>query len=123
MEKKEFEILMDSLRDFLNCSNVSKLSKKATSDLFDNLMELDIAIEDSALSNISNVDLVETYKLVDECNQVDCWLHPLICAVRNGMKDYLGSKRLLGSQTIHGDRTYELSRQNSLMRNISKSLM
>jgi hypothetical protein len=123
MKSEELKILMDNLRDFLNCSNVSKLSKEATNDLFDNLIELDTAMETSALSNVNSMDLVETFRLLDQANQVECWLHPFVCAVKNGMKDYLDSKRLLGNRTSHEDRTYELSRQNSLIRNISKDIV
>ena len=123
MESKELKILMNNLRDFLNCSNVSKLSKRGTNDLFDNLFELDSAIETPALSSISSMDLVETYELLNEANQIDCWLHPFVCAIRNQMRDYLDARNLLGHRSNHEDKSYELSRQDCLMRNISKDLM
>jgi hypothetical protein len=114
---------MDSLRDFLNCSNVAKLSRRATSDLIDNLLELDTAIEKSAFTDISKIDLLETYRLLDESCLVESSVQPFVCALRNGLREYLAPMGLLGDRSSHGDRTYELSRQNSVMRNISKSLV
>jgi hypothetical protein len=122
MKNVELRILMNNLRDFLNYSSGAKLSRRAFSDLFDNLLELDSAIENSTLTEISNEDLVETYRLLDECNTIESSMHPLICAIRNGMRDYLAPKGLLGNRAIHEDRSYELSRQNSILRNISMSI-
>jgi hypothetical protein len=123
MEKRELKILMDSLRDFLNCSGTAKLSKQAASTLIDNLLELDTAIETSELANISNLDLVETYRLLEECNEVETSLHPFICALWNKMRDYLAPKGLLECRTSHNDESYGIARQNSVMRNVSRKLM
>jgi hypothetical protein len=123
MDNKEFKTLMNSLRDLLNCNNPKKLSRNAANDLFDNLMELDEAMDHSGLANINNMDLMETFKLLDECVEVKTSVQPLICAIRNGMREYLESRGLLGIRGSHENTSYELSRQNSMMRNISKSIV
>jgi hypothetical protein len=123
MKSEDIRRLMNSLRDFLNCDSASKLSKQAASTLIDNLLELDTLIETSELANVSSMDLVETYRLLEECNEVETSLHPFICALWNKMREYLAPKGLLECRTSHNDESYGIARQNSVMRNVSRKLM